>query len=607
MPSVLVKRQLKAQEARIRAWRKRAAPRAGTTPFVEQTAIPGEVPLDAWAGWDGAGWGPASSLFLTTGRRFGGTNSIIYRLDTPGGAWAQESGLPTGGAGAETINKIRNGVSRDSGVDFLWAFYETPHSGQRFLIARNSVGGGWFFVGVPDSEANYDDPVGGRGLGITLGGITGSRLLAGASYNWRTEEGGDRSGRLFEQQPNGAWVQVRSNRPSLMWELEFDDQGRLWEFWNDFGVSGTISRVYVNGLDKGPSPGGDISSACWFKGHMYVIGALSSNSEQRNRISRSSDGSSWAPVYTFPTATRGDHVMVIPRGDGEIWATAHNPFQAAWSLDGVTWTLEASLPSFPTHEESNHRTAVAYWRGGVWIFGRDQAASTTRVFTDWTDDGTPGPEPEPGPTPPPDTGFFPSLPVPPKPPELPTIPVEPTQPTTKAADVFPAGEQPPEQKWVEQADRLVAETSLKFDAILTKWIEEFMRVIKDAWARLGTLVGVISGRIEVLENRVSDTYTWGSGSITVDKGIALPLRVVRSEVLVEFTIAAETASTSGDVQIELQQNGATLINGTLPSGSNFAVMPAEDRPGLAVNDKLEVITRSVGTGVKGVVCQARCS
>ena len=104
---------------------------------------------------------------------------------------------------------------------------------------------------------------------------------------------------------------------------------------------------------------------------------------------------------------------------------------------------------------------------------------------------------------------------------------------------------------------------------LTKWLEEFIRVVKDAWARLGTLVGVISGRIEVLEKRVSDTYTWGSGSITVDKIIALPLRVVRSEVLVEFTIAAETASTSGDVQIELRQNGATLINGTLSTGATF--------------------------------------
>ena len=154
---------------------------------------------------------------------------------------------------------------------------------------------------------------------------------------------------------------------------------------------------------------------------------------------RSSDGSNWADVYTFPSAQKGDHVVVIPRGNGELWATAHHPFEAAWSLDGTTWTMEASLPSFPTHEETNHRTAVAYWRGGVWIFGRDQTASTTRVFTDWTDDGTPGPEPEPGRRLPPDTGFFPSLTVPPKPPELPTTPVEATQPTTKAADVFPQG------------------------------------------------------------------------------------------------------------------------------------------------------------------------
>ena len=54
--------------------------------------------------------------------------------------WADD-GAPSG---AETINKIRNGVSRDTGVDRLWAFYERPMSGQRFLISRE-VGHGLEF------------------------------------------------------------------------------------------------------------------------------------------------------------------------------------------------------------------------------------------------------------------------------------------------------------------------------------------------------------------------------------------------------------------------------------------------------------------------------
>ncbi|HJY45348.1 MAG TPA: hypothetical protein VJ301_12060, partial [Propionibacteriaceae bacterium] len=531
--------------------------------------------------------------------RCGGAASWVLRLDVPGGGWVDDHAP----IGAETINKIRSGPARNSGVDRLWAFYETPRDGQRFLISRE-VGTGWNFESVPLTEADYDDPVGGRGLGISLGGSAGSRILAGASYNWR----GDRPGRLFEMQPTGAWIQVRSNRPSLMWELEFDDRGRLWEFWNDFGQSGAVSRVYVNGIDKGESPGRDISSACWFKGHMYVVGALSggASQSQRNRISRSTDGSSWGPVHTFQSATKGDHVVVIPRGDGELWATGHNPFEVAWTLDGVTWTREASLPSFPTHEESNHRTAVVYWRGAVWIFGRDQTAGTCRVFTDWLEDGEP-PGPTPGPTPPPsDGGFFPSLSAPPKPPELPIVPVEPTQPTTKAADVFPKGEQPPMQKWVEQADRFVDETSLKFDAIITKWVDEFIRVMKDSWVKLGTLVGLISGRIEVLEARISDTYTWGSGSITVDKPIALPLRVVRDEEFVEMAIAADTPSTSGAVEIELRLNDGELLRGALSAGADFVVVPAIGTANLSKDSKLAVITRAAGEGTKGVVVQARC-
>ena len=120
-------------------------------------------------------------------------------------------------------------------------------------------------------------------------------------------------------------------------------------------------------------------------------------------------------------------------------------------------------------------------------------------------------------------------------------------------------------------------------------------------------VNVIVGRITVLETRVSDTYTWGSGSITEDKIIALPLRVVRDETFVEMTIAAETPSTSGDVQIDLTLNDATLLSGTLlvRSRPSWRRKRRTSRSS-TVNDKLAAMVRDAGTGVKGVVVQARC-
>lgn len=612
MPSVLVQRQ-RAARARARAAqiRTRASPRAAGAPFHEVASIPTLTPLDAWSGWDGQGWGPAGSLWVTSGARQGNRDlhSRVWRLDTPDGQWVDD-GVPSG---AEVLNKIRSGSLRGSNLDHLVAFFETPRSGQPFLVARRA-NTSWEFLDVPATSTSYDDPVGGRGLAFQREGPSGGRVCSGASYQWRD----DRPGHLFEQRDDGSWSHVRDLRPSLLWELEFDAQGRLWEFWNDFGLSSAISRVYVNGFEKGVPPGGDISCANWFpaSGHMYTIGALSSGGTgapqeaPRNEINRSANGDSWERVHTFSQAQQGDHVLWVPRGgNGEMWATAHDPFQVAYSLNGFSWTVEPTIPAVVTGRDTNHMTAIAYWKGAVWVMTRAHGENRTRVFTDYVANGNGGePEPEPTPEPPPpSTGIvFPSLAVPPRPPELPTVPVAATQPTTKAADVFPKGDQPPMQKWVEGADRFVAETSLRYDAILTKWIDEFIRVIKDAWARLSIQINVIVGRIATLETRVSDTYTWGSGSITKDKLIALPLRVVRDETFLEMTIAAETASTSGDVQIDLVRNDATLISGTLSSGSTFVVKVAEDKPALAVNDKLAVITRNAGTGVKGVVCQARC-
>jgi hypothetical protein len=331
-------------------------------PFKEVPGPPLDSPLDAWAGWDGEGWGPGQSLFVTSGTRGNGGTSTIYRQDSGGGGGWVNDGAPNGQI--ETINKIR-----DAG-DRLYAFSERPAGGQTWLISRD-FGSGWEFEGVASAES----AVGGRGVGINP--LDFSQVYGGASTpNFGPSE---------VSKKNGGWSVVRSVENTLMWELEFDPEGRLWEFFNDFGEG--ISVVFVNGEDTGPSHGGDISSANWFptSGHMYTVGALSMEHSQdiRNTIARSANGGEWEEVHRFQVARSGDHVLTIPRDPPELWVTGHEPFEVAYSLDGTTWTREMSIPQFDTGIDTNHLTAIAYWKGAVWVFARDASRhNAARAFTD---------------------------------------------------------------------------------------------------------------------------------------------------------------------------------------------------------------------------------
>jgi hypothetical protein len=221
---------------------------------------------------------------------------------------------------------------------------------------------------------------------LAINGPEGERLLGGASQNWS----GDQEAEVYEKS-GGGWELRRRIVPSLMWEIEFDEHGRVWEFFNDWSGAVTAA-LFVDGEEKTPPPGGDISSANWFPvtGHMYTIGAIGSGNTDRNQINRSANGDEWEHVYTLPHAHLGDHILYVPRGEGELWAVGHDPFEAAYTLDGETWTLEESVPSFATGVDTNHITAVAYWGPdnddekdrGVWLFAYDATADACRIFTD---------------------------------------------------------------------------------------------------------------------------------------------------------------------------------------------------------------------------------
>ena len=127
--------------------------------------------MDVWGGWLGEGLGPGKSLYMSSSTRKGG-RSVIYRLDEGATEWVNDEAPE----GAETISKIRSNAST------LYAFYETPPSGQTWLISKSlehSGSSGWDFEGVP----SHGGPVGGRGLAIN--GAEGERVLGGASQDWQ--------------------------------------------------------------------------------------------------------------------------------------------------------------------------------------------------------------------------------------------------------------------------------------------------------------------------------------------------------------------------------------------------------------------------------------
>jgi hypothetical protein len=364
------------------------------------TEVPAPVErnaLGAWAGWFGEGVGGVvdangevtqlGSLFVGTGSRSpgGGGSSRVFRLDAPDGVW-EDDGAPSG---AETISKMRTGIDPATREPRFWAFFESPHSGQTWLMWRLALSGPspWHFENVPTEGPD----VGGEGVGVPIGG-TVPRLIAGASTKWAQAD--QREGRVFEKQADGSWKVLRflgpamGEHPTLMWSVEFDALGRYWQFWNDY-VVGT-AYCFVDNRGTEPTPGGDISDMMWFggtDGWMYAVGANGRSGGVRNAVYRNrtvGETAQWELVHTFEVCTLADHVLAVPRGEppGELWVMGHEALEAAWSLDGLTWTRDLSLPPIASGSDANHLCAMAYYDGSVWIIARDAARNTLRCFRD---------------------------------------------------------------------------------------------------------------------------------------------------------------------------------------------------------------------------------
>jgi hypothetical protein len=164
-------------------------------------------------------------------------------------------------------------------------------------------------------------------------------------------------------------------------------------------------------------------------------------------------------------------------------------------------------------------------------------------------------------------GFvFPVLNIPPRPQELPSTP-----PPSSSARVREEAE-----KTESPLGKMLIDGYSRGDAHLTGWVEEEQRVLKEGWQDLQTLVAALDARIFVLETRVADTYTWGQkGTLTVEEGepgepipvtlLALPLRIVRDEEMLECTAAAEVPGLGGVLLVQHQASGATVTPPTPPT------------------------------------------
>jgi hypothetical protein len=328
--------------------------------FIEVATIAEETPLELWAGWDGKGFD--QSMFLATGERQGGTSTIFRHDDRLGDShWVEELSAPD----TETFNKIRDGLDPDTGERRLWVYNEGPEAGESWLAYRSLGSASWAFESIPFSG----NAVGGRGLGVD--GMTGAPIYAGGSQNWSTTKDGELYRRIA-----GSWSLFRSHSPGILWEVEFEPGGILWEFWNGF-AGGPTPQTFRNGSAVTDPPGADISQAAWFpgSGHMYVTGDLS---DSNPRVWRSSNGAAWSEVLNAGSGT-GDHVVYVPRGAGELWATFHDPLKVYKSLDGSNW-VNQGLPELDTDLDTNHLTALGYYCGRVWVASRHAGSGVIRIY-----------------------------------------------------------------------------------------------------------------------------------------------------------------------------------------------------------------------------------
>jgi hypothetical protein len=165
--------------------------------------------------------------------------------------------------------------------------------------------------------------------------------------------------------------------------------------------------------------------------------------------------------------------------------------------------------------------------------------------------------------------------------------------------------------------------------------------VKDAWTALSTLVAELDKRITILETRISDTYTWGQkGTLTIEEGepgepvsvslLALPLRIVREEEIVECTAAAEVPGLGGVLRVQHQASGPTgtpptradevewtdVATLTLEAEMRFVAVTLPTPLKMKKDDTLRVVIAEVASPARAigeeqeeladVVVQARC-
>jgi len=193
--------------------------------------------------------------------------------------------------------------------------------------------------------------------------------------------------------------------------------------------------------------------------------------------------------------------------------------------------------------------------------------------------------------------ILPALVLPPRPPELPTVP----PPVT--------ADKPPDFK--------------RNDAFLSRWIEDFERVIKDGWIKLTSLLQSFDDRIVALEKRIADTYTYGQkGVITLatppEEGgptpltfLALPLRVVRDEELVEVVATCEIPAATTPTTFTIQHGPhkdamANVTSLTLGVGVPLAQITLATPRKMKRNDVLRVLVAEASLEAADFIVQVRC-
>jgi hypothetical protein len=157
---------------------------------------------------------------------------------------------------------------------------------------------------------------------------------------------------------------------------------------------------------------------------------------------------------------------------------------------------------------------------------------------------------------------------------------------------------------------------LRNDAHLANWTDDFIRVMKDAWVKLNQLLGVIEDRLLALEQRIADTYTYGQkGALTLAVDgpltfLALPLRVVRDEELVELVATCETAATDTSTVLAVQHGTGgvfqTVRTLTLNTGATLVEFKLPTPRKMLRNDVLRVVINAVSLDGKDFVVQVRC-